>query len=311
MDVLYITLLLSLLGTAVCRPHIVTPHGNFSTDPISAEDREYLYHHARTHRASYPPGFKFMWIAQDGHIAKGQAKPAGNYIRLVGSPQSPENVMYIAAMEMYKMMRHSDSQVFNRIANSEGGVGIFTPAETLTVYPEFSNSDIPGCGDRCDGVCSSACTTDGRPYKSLAGVTSTLSLVITNNIMCEHDEPYHHRDNVLIHEFAHSVDRFGFSQAQHTANTAAYNNAKARHLWLLGVYSMSNTAEYFAEATGAYFLVNMQTMGMTDCSYGECRTEQDARNFLQQRDSLLYNLLSSVYGAQPSHLKTCYIEQRR
>ena len=44
----------------------------------------------------------------------------------------------------------------------------------------------------------------------------------------------------------------------------AYNNAKSRGLWRADTYAMANSAEYFGEGTGAYFLVNLQTGGMTE-----------------------------------------------
>ena len=44
----------------------------------------------------------------------------------------------------------------------------------------------------------------------------------------------------------------------------AYNNAKSRALWRADTYAMANSAEYFGEGTGAYFLVNLQTGGMTE-----------------------------------------------
>ncbi|XP_076469243.1 uncharacterized protein LOC143299745 [Babylonia areolata] len=300
----------SLLGAVICRPPIVTPYGNFSTEPVSQEYRDWLEKNTPTHRASYPPGFKFMYFSQDGRIAP-NSKPSGNFIRIVGSPQTSESTLYVAALELHKMMKNSPSHVFNNVANSPGGVGIFTAAESVTVFPDFAHlADTPACRNRCDGSCSHTCTFDGRKLSSLSGVTSTLSLVLDANVMCTSRDPYNHRDNIMMHEFSHMVNKQGMSSSEKAQNDANYNNAKSQNLWNLQTYAMANSAEYFAESTGAFFLVNMQTGGMTDCSYGECRTEMDARQHLRSRDYNLYNFLAHIWtngrGDLSSGIKTCY-----
>ena len=65
----------------------------------------------------------------------------------------------------------------------------------------------------------------------------------------------------LTHEYQVLTDRRALDCVQ---KETAFNNAKARGLWRADTYSMTNSAEYFGEATGAYFLVNLQTGGMTE-----------------------------------------------
>ena len=67
---------------------------------------------------------------------------------------------------------------------------------------------------RCDGSCSRTCTFDGRKYASIGGVTASLSLVLLDNVMCTASDPYHHHDNILVHEFAHTVDKYGLTSAE-------------------------------------------------------------------------------------------------
>ena len=67
---------------------------------------------------------------------------------------------------------------------------------------------------RCDGSCSGTCTFDGRKYETLSGIANQLAVVIEDNFMCYNNDPYHHRDNILVHEFAHVIDMKGFNQQE-------------------------------------------------------------------------------------------------
>nr|KAG5698993.1 hypothetical protein BaRGS_033506 [Batillaria attramentaria] len=59
----------------------------------------------------------------------------------------------------------------------------------------------------------------------------------------------------------HWIEIVGSPQASHQAMytaIAAYNHAKDNNLWNVHSYAMVNYREYFAEATGAFFLVNKE-----------------------------------------------------
>ncbi|KAK7093567.1 uncharacterized protein [Littorina saxatilis] len=307
------TILFSLFGVALCRPAIETQYGNFSTDPLSPEDYEWLAKHTPTQRVTYPPGFKFMYVAQSGQIVENHRPSSGSYIEIVGSPGTAHSALYTAALEVGKMMRHSPSHIFSNIAHHSGaGLGVFTAQEKIVVFPEFYHlKDTAACHGRCDGSCKHTCTFDGRKYENIAGVTSTRAVVLIDNVLCNTHDPYHHHDNILVHEFGHCVERSGLSSTEKNQVTAAYNNAKAHHLWTSSSYAMANHAEYFAEGTGAFFLVNMQssTGGMTNCPGHQCRSESEVRAHLHSHDPLLYAALSHIYTSDrpstPSGLKIC------
>lgn len=281
--------------------------------PISQADREWLARHLPTHRTTYPPGFKSFYVAQDGTIAPHTKPATGNWITIVGSPLTSETVLYVAAVEIYKTLKLAPARVFNGIAQANSGAGIFTSPEKVTVFPEFADlADTPECHNRCDGACSHTCLSDGRKYEEIAGVANTIGIVRSDIVMCEPDEPYSHHDNILVHEFVHVVEKYGLNAMEQHQLQEAYTNARTHQLWRLDIYAMSSVAEYFAEGAGAYFLINMQTHGMTDCSYGLCRTIADARNHIKAVDVQLYNLLTEVFTDnrpdEPTTLKTCYVQ---
>ena len=63
--------------------------------------------------------------------------------------------------------------------------------------------------NNCKGICSGYCTGDGRPYDSLAGLGGPRTVVLDDNVMCTKNDPYDGKNNILVHEFAHTVHRFG------------------------------------------------------------------------------------------------------
>ena len=65
-------------------------------------------------------------------------------------------------------------------------------------------------------------------------------------------------ESIFIHEFAHTLDEFGFSKVDPSFSkdvADAYRLAKAEGLWK-DTYAMSNKAEYFAEGVQSYFDCN-------------------------------------------------------
>lgn len=61
---------------------------------------------------------------------------------------------------------------------------------------------------KCDGSCRHTCTFDGRKYDSIAGLSNRWSVVLGDNVLCNSHDPYGDRENILVHEFAHQVNRY-------------------------------------------------------------------------------------------------------
>ncbi|XP_076468121.1 uncharacterized protein LOC143298956 [Babylonia areolata] len=288
-------LVLAFLGTALCRP---SSDGNISTAPISEQDREFL-RSLPSVRGSYPAGFKEAYLARDGSVVHGY-RPAGEYIKVIGSPQASVDAVNRVAGEMHKMLKNAPYHIFSNLVTHNSGMGIFRQREKLTIFPEYARlRDTPECRGRCDGSCAITCTFDGRKWDTVGGAGGALAVVLEENVMCYSNDPYRFHDNIAVHEFAHAVDGYGFDGTMRRMKQDAFNTAKALGTWRAGSYAMATIAEYFGEATGAFFLVNLQSSqgGMSECyGYGRyCRTEMDARRHVQQKDPKLYNLLVYVY----------------
>lgn len=103
-------------------------------------------------------------------------------------------------------------------------------------------------------------------------------------------------ESIMVHEFAHNVDYAlrkswpGFEAKL----LACYKNAKESGRWQGGVYdyAMTNSEEYFAEASQAWY--NTCRMIVKDLETGEKFTLK-TREQLKAHDPDMYELLSTVY----------------
>ena len=104
----------------------------------------------------------------------------------------------------------------------------------------------------------------------------------------------YHAEDILIHEFAHSIHLVGIVQVDTTINTrleALFENAKEKDLWW-NTYRLSDIAEYFAEGVQDWFNVNAE-MDHPDGKHNYVNTREE----LKERDPGLYDLLAEFFPA--------------
>ncbi|MBQ1581755.1 MAG: hypothetical protein II107_04705, partial [Prevotella sp.] len=108
------------------------------------------------------------------------------------------------------------------------------------------------------------------------------------NVLAYQIDKYHAED-ILIHEFAHSIHLIGLMLAVPDFDTRlkqCYENAKKKGL-LTNTYRETDKEEYFAEGVQDWFNVNAE-MPHTDGKHNWCNTREE----LQEFDPDLYNLLA-------------------
>ena len=127
------------------------------------------------------------------------------------------------------------------------------------------------------------------------GLGGDLELPLTScaeeNILAYQIDKYHAED-ILIHEFAHSIHLIGLMLAVPDFDgrlKQCYENAKAKGI-LAGTYRETDKEEYFAEAVQDWFNVNAE-MPHTDGKHNWCNTREE----LQVFDPDLYNLLAEYF----------------
>ncbi|XP_029635952.1 uncharacterized protein LOC115211140 [Octopus sinensis] len=240
--------------------------------------------------------FRHIYVTHDGNSHT--YRPSQPSITITATSTVKAEAMRKAAHIVAHMIKYSPNEVFMGLTRSLG-VGLFSPAEGPTIFPENSNlADYPECYNRCSGKCSVTCTFDGRKWQSIAGLTNTRACVLAENVMCSPGDPYGHSESILNHEFGHLVHRY-VPQMWKNKIGAAYRNAYNRQLWKLGTYAMANAHEYFAEATEAFFLDSKRTDvtgGMNMCGTNRvCPNERSSREYLKRHDPALYETLVYAY----------------
>ncbi|XP_045209992.2 uncharacterized protein LOC123561579 [Mercenaria mercenaria] len=249
---------------------------------------------------------KSKYVYHNGVIS---SHDQGGYrIRVDGTYAVSDHAMNIAACTAKKMTQYMPTAIFNRLASS-AKIGIFSKAETLTVYPEYAAQRNPAdCGStNCAGHCKNSCTFDGRKWYTVAGAGGRRTAILDDNILCNSADPYHKTNNILVHEFAHTVKNYGLTASERSQVNTAYNHAKSARLWA-DYYPMATVEEYFAVGSGVYFNADHQRYRGTGnhmdlCSGSNfCTSEYQSRTHLYQIDNSLYNILTHVYNNNdPSH----------
>lgn len=104
----------------------------------------------------------------------------------------------------------------------------------------------------------------------------------------------YHAEDILIHEFAHSIHLIGILQVEPDINDrlqALLDNAIQKGLWS-NTYRETDVAEYFAEGVQDWFNVNAE-MDHPDGKHNYVNTREE----LKERDPGLYNLLALYFPA--------------
>jgi len=112
------------------------------------------------------------------------------------------------------------------------------------------------------------------------------------NLLCYKGDPYV-KENILIHEFAHTIHHMGLSHVDKTFDKRLdklYRKAMAKGLWE-GMYAAENRTEYWAEAVQSWFDTNRQN--------DHCHNHVNTREELKKYDPDLARLVAEVFGDKP------------
>ena len=70
---------------------------------------------------------------------------------------------------------------------------------------------------RCDGECRPTCTGDGRKWDTVAGAGGVRAVCVEDNILCNARDPYRGANNIMVHEFAHTIHMYGLPRTRDSA----------------------------------------------------------------------------------------------
>ncbi len=194
---------------------------------------------------------------------------------MLGSRTVNEYALREASWIIRQMVGHRPD-ILRAIAGKGIRVVVMATTEMTTDVPEHSDLTPKAYWDRrARGVGA----TTARPATSCA----------EENLLELPGDPYA-AENILVHEFGHTVHEQGMSTVDPTFDgrlAAAYAHAKSGGLWA-GTYAMTNKSEYWAEATQSWFDTNRAN----DSEHGPI----DTRAKLVGYDREVAALLREVYG---------------
>lgn len=203
-----------------------------------------------------------------------------NGIPLISSWRVPDSAFVAAHRTLYAMTSMLPEAVLDSMVGRGTRVAIMGRYEGTTDIPEHRHL-----------VNDTTLNWDLRAR----GLGGDLELPLTScaeeNVLAYQIDKYHAED-ILIHEFAHSIHLIGLMLAVPDFDSRlkqCYENAKARGI-LANTYRETDKEEYFAEAVQDWFNVNAE-MPHTDGKHNWCNTREE----LQAFDPDLYNLLAEYF----------------
>ena len=203
-----------------------------------------------------------------------------NGIPLISSWRVPDSAFTAAHRTLYAMTSMLPEAVLDSMVGRGTRVAIMGRYEGTTDIPEHRHL-----------VNDTTLNWDLRAR----GLGGDLELPLTScaeeNVLAYQIDKYHAED-ILIHEFAHSIHLIGLMLAVPDFDSRlkqCYENAKARGI-LANTYRETDKEEYFAEAVQDWFNVNAE-MPHTDGKHNWCNTREE----LQAFDPDLYNLLADYF----------------
>ena len=203
-----------------------------------------------------------------------------NGIPLISSWRVPDSAFVAAHRTLYAMTSMLPKAVLDSMVARGTRVAIMARYEGTTDIPEHRYL-----------VNDTALNWDLRAR----GLGGDLELPLTScaeeNVLAYQIDKYHAED-ILIHEFAHSIHLIGLMLAVPDFDSRlkqCYENAKAKGI-LDNTYRITDKEEYMAEGVQDWFNVNAE-MPHTDGKHNWCNTREELQDF----DPDLYNLLSEYF----------------
>lgn len=203
-----------------------------------------------------------------------------NGIPLISSWRVPDSAFVAAHRTLYAMTSMLPKAVLDSMVNRGTRVAIMARYEGTTDIPEHHHL-----------INDTTLNWDLRAR----GLGGDLELPLTScaeeNVLGYQIDKYHAED-ILIHEFAHSIHLIGLMLAVPDFDSRlkmCYENAKMKGI-LDATYRITDKEEYFAEGVQDWFNVNAE-MAEPDGKHNWCNTRED----LQMFDPDLYHLLAEYF----------------
>ena len=203
-----------------------------------------------------------------------------NGIPLISSWRVPDSAIVAAHRTLYAMTSMLKPEIVQAMKKANARVAIMARYEGTTDLPEHHYL-----------VNDTSLNWDLRARGLGGTIEEPLTSCAEENVLAYQIDKYHAED-ILIHEFAHSIHLIGLMLAVKDFDSRlkqCYENAKMRGI-LDATYRITDKEEYFAEAVQDWFNVNAE-MDHADGKHNWCNTREE----LEEYDPDLYNLLAEYF----------------
>jgi hypothetical protein len=206
---------------------------------------------------------------------------------IIGSAKVEDRAFRVIVSTFNKMLARVPKGTMRALVDSGCHYSIIAEEEGQTDLPEYAN------------LRNDPNTDWNKRARGLGGKETSGG---EENIL-EYPTDRYKGESIYIHEFAHTLDEFGFSKVDRNFVrdiTNAYDEAMKDGLWA-NTYSKTNRAEYFAEGVQMYF----------DCARvasppNGVHNEVGNREGLKKYDPRLFAVVNRVFGGNPWRYEGAY-----
>ncbi|HEY4787512.1 MAG TPA: hypothetical protein VIH57_15750 [Bacteroidales bacterium] len=213
-----------------------------------------------------------------------------NGIPIVSSWRVPDSALRQAGKIVVYMTKVLPTPVYRKLLEHKVRVAVMARYEGTTDIPEHKYL-----------AKDTSVNWDVRARGLGGDLELPLTTCAEENLLCYQIDKYHAED-ILIHEFAHTIHLVGIVQVDTTINTRlqkALNNALAAGKWK-NTYAATNIEEYWAEGVQDWFNVNAEVL-VPDGKHCYVNTRKE----LQEYDPGLFAILKEFFP-ETTELISCH-----
>lgn len=213
-----------------------------------------------------------------------------NGIPIIGSHKVPDRTFWSASKIIEFLTEALPDEVMQSLTDRGTRIGIMARYEGTTDIPEHAHL-----------ARDTSLNWDVRARGLGGSRRLPLTTCAEENLLCYQIDKYHAED-ILIHEFAHTIHGVGILPIDSTFNDrlkAALEQAKADGKWE-NTYAATNIWEYWAEGVQTWFNVN----GEVETPDGK-HNEVNLREELKSYDPGLYEILA-MYFSETDECISCH-----
>jgi hypothetical protein len=213
-----------------------------------------------------------------------------NGIPVVSSWRVPNAALLKARDIVVYMTSHLPAEVHAKMVNTGVRLAVMARYEGTTDLPEQKEM-----------AKDTSVNWDLRARGLGGSIEQPLTSCAEENLLCYQIDKYHAED-ILIHEFAHTIHLVGILQVDSTINTRlqkALDSAIAEGKWK-NTYAATNFEEYFAEGVQDWYNVNAE-VAVPDGKHCFVNTREELKAY----DPRLYAILKE-YFEETTDLISCH-----